>query len=67
MSDLTCKHCGGPVEAGKKTCPNCGIPLPPDFGKHTQRKFILFFIAVVIFCIFMVIWLPPNWTQFMGK
>ncbi len=67
MSELNCKHCGGIVEMGDTNCPHCGIPLPPDLGKHPQRKFKLFFIAVVIFCIFMIIWLPPNWSRFMGN
>ncbi len=66
-NQLHCKHCGGIVKAGNKKCPHCGIPLPPDLGKHPQRKFILFFIAVVIFCIVMIIWLPPNWSKFMGN
>ena len=62
MSDLSCNHCGGSVEVGNKTCPNCGIPLPPNLGKHPQRRFILFFIATVIFCAVMIYWLPRNWV-----
>ncbi len=67
INKLNCKHCGGEVNIGDKNCANCGIPLPPDLGKHPQRKFILFFIAVVIFCLFMIYWLPPNWMNAMGK
>lgn len=64
MKNLTCKHCGGSVEAGETSCSHCGIPLPPNFGKFSQRKFILYFIALVIFCLVMILWLPPDWTRF---
>ena len=64
MKNLTCKHCGGSVEAGDKNCSHCGIPLPPDFGKSPQKKFVLYFIGLVIFCLVMVLWLPPDWTRF---
>lgn len=67
MKQLVCKHCGGAIEAGDKTCTHCGIPLPPNLGKSSQRKFVLFFIALIIFCFIMIIWLPPDWTRFMGK
>lgn len=64
MRNLECKHCGGSLDADDKNCPHCGIPLPPNFGKAPQRKFILYFIALVIFCLVMIIWLPPDWTRF---
>ena len=61
---MKCKHCGGKVETGDKNCSHCGIPLPPNFGKSPQRKFIFYFIALVIFCFVMILWLPPDWTRF---
>jgi len=64
MKNLICKHCGGNLQAGDKTCSHCGIPLPPDLGKNPQKKFILYFIALVILCFVMIIWLPPDWTRF---
>lgn len=67
MRKLVCKHCGGDTEASDKACSHCGIPLPPDHGKNSQRKFILFFIALVIFCAVMVIWLPRDLLQYLGK
>ena len=63
MKNLTCKHCGGEVKTGDIACPNCGIPLPPDYGKHPQRNFILWFIALVALCVFMIFWLPPDWSN----
>jgi uncharacterized membrane protein YvbJ len=64
MRDLTCKHCGGVVNAGDKNCPHCGIPLPPDFDKDPRRKFVLFFIALIVFCALLIIWLPRDLTHF---
>jgi hypothetical protein len=64
MSKLLCKHCGGGIETGTQACPHCGMPLPPGLGKAPQRKFILFFIVLVIFCALMILWLPPDWTRF---
>ena len=67
MKGLTCKHCGGNVETGEKTCSHCGMPLPADLGKSPQRKFILFFIALIIFCAVMILWLPPDWSRFLQR
>ena len=64
MMRLVCKHCGGDVHVGEKNCSHCGIPLPPDLGKSSQKKFKLFFIGLIIFCAIMIIWLPPDWTHF---
>jgi hypothetical protein len=46
------------VKAEDSVCPSCGIPLPPDHGKLTQRKFIWFFIAVVVFSLSMMMLVP---------
>jgi hypothetical protein len=67
MTQLKCEHCNAEVKVGDKTCKGCGIPLPPNFGKNPQRKFIYWFIALVIFCFFMMFWLPPDWTKYISK
>jgi hypothetical protein len=64
MRNLNCEHCGGNVEAGDASCFHCGMPLPPDFGQSSQKKFVLYFIALIILCTVMIIWLPPDWTRF---
>lgn len=63
MGGLICKHCGGELQLGDKTCHHCGIPLPENFGRSPQRRFVLFFTGLVIFCIVVMIWLPPDWTR----
>lgn len=67
MKELSCKHCNGQINVGDKHCPHCGIPLPADLGKTPQKTFIRWFIALVIFCIVMILWLPPDWSHFMDK
>lgn len=68
MKELTCNHCGGTVNTSDKTCTHCGIPLPPNLGKATQRKFIWWFIAIVIFCFIMIYLLPFfGSTRFPGR
>jgi hypothetical protein len=67
MRELTCKHCGSTVKAADVSCMSCGIPLPPNHGTERQRKFIFWFIALVIFCFIMMFWLPPDWSPFVGK
>jgi len=62
MTELSCNHCGREIDAKDNKCPNCGIPLAPNHHVQRQHKFIIWFVALVIFCFFMMIWLPPNWT-----
>lgn len=67
MSMPTCKHCGGNVGEDQRNCPNCGIPLPPNHATQRQRTFIVWFILLLIFCFFMMMWLPPDWSSFVNK
>lgn len=61
MRQLTCDHCNGNVVVEDTDCPNCGMPLPPNHGERIQKRFTLWFIAIALFCVFMMIWLPPIW------
>jgi predicted amidophosphoribosyltransferase len=67
MGKLICKHCGRDVAAGEETCAHCGMPLPPDLGKNSHLKFKLFFIALIVFCAAMILWLPRDLMQYLGK
>jgi predicted nucleic acid-binding Zn ribbon protein len=57
-----CTHCGGEINTQSTRCAHCGIPLLKNQHNNPQRKFILFFIAVTIFCLAMILWLPPDWS-----
>ncbi|NQY27709.1 MAG: protein DnrP [Piscirickettsiaceae bacterium] len=50
------------MNAEDTDCSHCGIPLPPNHGTQREQSFIYWFIALVIFCVFMMLWLPPDWT-----
>ena len=67
MSHLLCKHCGQAVNESDRSCQGCGIPLPPKHAQQAQTHFIFWFIGVVLFCFFMMFWLPPDWSPFVGK
>lgn len=63
MNEITCKHCGHPFDEQQnpKYCPTCNFPTPAqqesDLGK-SKNIYIYLFIGLVIFCAFMIVWLP---------
>jgi predicted nucleic acid-binding Zn ribbon protein len=58
MKNIKCAHCSREVKAEDETCPNCGIPLTPNHANSSQKKFIIFFILLVIFSFVMMVLLP---------
>ena len=58
MRTLECAQCGKIIGNEDKACPHCGMPLAPNKKKTPQGKFILWFIAIVIFCFVMIYFLP---------
>jgi len=66
MTGLSCKNCGGLIQAEDSMCPNCGLPLPPNHASQKQRIFVRWFIILVIFCVVMMLWLPPDWSTLGG-
>jgi len=62
-----CQHCGHEVSNDAQKCPYCGIPLPPNHAIQKQKTFVRWFIALVIFCVVMMLWLPPDWSAFVNK
>jgi predicted nucleic acid-binding Zn ribbon protein len=58
MRELTCNHCSNTVKADDKACPSCGMPLSLKKSASPQRRFIFWFIALVIFAIVMMLLLP---------
>lgn len=61
-----CNHCHNEVSSKDNKCSHCGIPFPPNFAVASRNKFIYWFIAIVILCVFMMFWLPPNWDRLIG-
>ncbi len=62
MNPLRCRHCDGYVQRGQAQCPHCGMPLPPASRIPIHRRFLLFFVALVVFAMIMMLWLPPDWA-----
>jgi len=63
----SCKHCGGSITIDQTVCPHCGIPLKAGKRRHPQRRFLMFFAALVVFCLLLIYWLPPDWSPFLRK
>ena len=64
MSETTCNHCGQTFDDQQSFCPRCHAPTPAqqekEIAAHGKRKFILLFIALIIFCVIMIVWLPRD-------
>ena len=57
MRQLNCHHCNNKVKADDKSCPSCGMPLSPK-QSLPQRRFLYWFIFVVLFSLSMMMILP---------
>ena len=56
-----CLYCQDENPPQEAECQNCGMPLPAladTAGARRQRSFLLFCIALMIFCAVMILWLP---------
>jgi len=62
-----CQNCDHEVDSTDQTCPHCGIPLPPNHANLKQRRFVIWFIALVIFCFVVMFFLPPDWSPLVNK
>ncbi|WP_293267820.1 hypothetical protein, partial [Neptunomonas sp.] len=61
MSEITCSHCSKSFSDQRGYCPNCKTPTAAQKEKEVhaaQKKFIRYFIALVVFCGVMIFWLP---------
>ncbi|MCF6190986.1 MAG: DUF2116 family Zn-ribbon domain-containing protein [Cocleimonas sp.] len=58
MREIICNHCNNTISLDDKTCPSCGMPLSTKQQASPQRKFIFWFIFVVVFSFAMMIILP---------
>jgi len=58
MREIECKHCGNIIKAEDTSCPACGMPLAPEHAKASQKRFLIFFVVIVIFSISMMLLLP---------
>lgn len=50
-------------DADLSACPYCNTPTPGQQDPETtgtKKRFIRYFVILVIFCIFMILWLPRD-------
>ncbi|MCW9012581.1 MAG: zinc-ribbon domain-containing protein [Gammaproteobacteria bacterium] len=61
MSKIHCLYCGEEIPDDVEHCPECGAPShyqKRGVSLSKQKKFIIYFIALIIFVAVMIIWLP---------
>lgn len=61
MKDIICPRCGMTIAASRAHCPLCGTalgnPSQPTHNK-AQRRFIVWFVLLTLFCLALALWLP---------
>ena len=60
MKETNCNHCGKAFDEAMRYCPYCNTPTPKQKELETQKKFIRYFLILIVFCIIMVLWLPRD-------
>lgn len=63
MTQSTCHHCGYDFDDALTKCPNCETPAPHHDDTDTaarSKRFVAFFVVLVIFCLLMVFMLPRD-------
>lgn len=61
MNNVVCPNCGKAVPENRSHCPLCGSPInkhSQTVNARSQKRFIIWFIFLVIFCFFFALWLP---------
>ncbi|HID46939.1 MAG TPA: protein nirD [Chromatiaceae bacterium] len=62
MADqVKCLYCGKKIPADSAHCPECGAVShfqERGYRAGVRRKFIFWFVLLVIFCAIMIVWFP---------
>jgi len=59
INTKTCLYCHTPNAEQQKNCENCGMPLNNKTEKQGKTHFFIkAFWAIVLFCAFMIFYLP---------
>ncbi|MES9879552.1 MAG: protein nirD [Sedimenticola sp.] len=61
MQQVNCLYCGKNIPDDVANCPHCGAVSHHQkrgYRAGVKTRFVLFFIALVIFCFFFILWLP---------
>ena len=58
---VNCLYCGKQIAADVAHCPYCGAVShfqEKGYRAGARKRFVLWFVALVVFCLLMVFWLP---------
>ena len=61
MKEVICSHCGQTIHDSNTRCPVCGTVIenqPQPVHNTAQKRFIVGFVLLTIFCFVMALWLP---------
>ena len=61
MSRVTCLYCGKSIAEDLAECPHCGAVShyqKRGYRLGDRKRFVLFFVIVVLASLFFVFWLP---------
>ncbi len=62
MADqVNCLYCGKRIPADTSHCPHCGAVShfqEKGYRAGVRKRFVIWFIVLVIFCGLMIVWLP---------
>lgn len=61
MAKIHCMYCAAEIDDDVKTCPACGAPShyrKPGGSSLSVKKFIIFFVLLVVVSVFFMLWLP---------
>jgi predicted nucleic acid-binding Zn ribbon protein len=61
LSEVNCLYCGKKIAEDLAECPHCGGVShyqKRGYRAGARTRFVLFFIAVTVFCLLFIFWLP---------
>ena len=61
MAEVDCLYCGGKIADDQAECPHCGAVShfqKRGYRAGARRRFVLLFVALVIFCAVFIVYLP---------
>ena len=61
MKDVICSHCGQTMPDSHTRCPVCGTAIknqPQMPLTKVQKRFVVWFVLLTVFCFAFALWLP---------
>lgn len=61
QQQVNCLYCGKKIPDDTENCPHCGAVShyqKRGYRAGAKQRFLLMFIAIVVFCFFFIFWLP---------